>query len=132
MIALDTNIFIRYLTQDHPKQAKILNKLFDDAEKRKTPLFINLITVCEIVWVLESCYNQSKEMIIETIKIILKTPCLKIDNEEVVTKALSDYTHTNADFSDCLIAKYNQLQDCHYTYTFDKLASKVHGFKVLQ
>jgi predicted nucleic-acid-binding protein len=132
MIGVDTNILIRYLTQDHPSQSKLVNLLFENSEKHKTPLYINLVTLCEVIWVLESCYEQSKEIIMTTIETMLKTPSLKFEHEGIIGIALLEFITSSADFTDCLIAKYNLKYGCNCTYTFDKNASKIEGFRVLK
>jgi predicted nucleic-acid-binding protein len=124
MIGVDTNILIRYLTQDHPSQSKLVNLLFENSEKHNT--------LCEVIWVLESCYEQSKEIIMTTIETMLKTPSLKFEHEGIIGIALLEFITSSADFTDCLIAKYNLKYGCNCTYTFDKNASKIEGFRVLK
>ena len=60
MIGLDTNIIIRYLTQDNEIQSKLATKLIEETISIENPGFITLLTLVEISWVLETCYKQNK------------------------------------------------------------------------
>jgi len=58
MIALDTNILVRYLTQDDEQQWQQAVTLIQENQ----PCFIANIVVCELVWVLRrGNYGFSKE-----------------------------------------------------------------------
>jgi predicted nucleic-acid-binding protein len=49
MIGLDTNVLVRYLTQDDPEQALRANHLIESHCTRKDPGWISLIVLCELV-----------------------------------------------------------------------------------
>ena len=49
MIAIDTNILVRYLTQDDPKQAKAADKLLKKYFGKSLSIFINNIVICELI-----------------------------------------------------------------------------------
>jgi predicted nucleic-acid-binding protein len=132
VIGLDTNVLVRYVTQDEQTQSSIVNKLMKEAEEKNQFLWISLITICELVWVLESCYNQSKEQIIEVLNTLLQITQIKIEHQAVVYEALIDFNkHKNIDFSGCLIGRHNQTNECIHTFTFDKSAAKLQTFELL-
>ena len=121
MIGLDTNVVVRYLVQDDPKQSKQANSIIEKAISNGETLFISLITLCEIAWVLESCYEVSKKELIDVFKRLLQTQQIKIENEDVARHALHDFEHhTGIDFSDSLIGRQNVSNGSSLTYTFDK------------
>ncbi len=60
MIGLDTNVVIRYLVQDDVAQARKANRLIEKSLTPDEPGFINLTTLCEIVWVLKCNYRLDK------------------------------------------------------------------------
>lgn len=125
MIGLDTNVVVRFLAQDEPKQSTLANHVIEKAIAHGETLAISQITLCEIVWVLESCYSTHKKEIINMIKQLLQTQQIWIESDAVVREALRDFEdHTGVDFSDCLIGRQNAANDCSYTYTFDKIAAK--------
>jgi predicted nucleic-acid-binding protein len=49
MIGLDTNVVLRYLLQDDPKQTRQANQIIDRQLSEQIPGFINLVTVLEVV-----------------------------------------------------------------------------------
>lgn len=125
MIGLDTNVIIRYLVQDEPQQSMKANHIIEKAVADEEILIISQITLCEMVWVLESCYALTKKEIIEVLNKILHTHQIRIEQDDVVRHALRDFSHfDNVDFSDCLIGRQNISKGCSFTYTFDKNAAK--------
>lgn len=131
MIGLDTNVLIRYLTQDDAAQSALATSLFEDTFSKDCPGFLNLVVLCEVVWVLEVCYKQTRQDIVRVIQQLLRVAELQIQAADVVRVALSDFEEGNADFSDNLIARLNFTQGCEFTYSFDKKASRQLGFKLL-
>ena len=73
MIAIDTNILVRYLTQDDASQAKASEVLLEKYCGTPQSVFINNIVVCELVWVLEKGYKYTQEQIASTIRVVLST-----------------------------------------------------------
>ena len=71
MKALDTNILVRFLVQDDLKQANKVIQLFTKAEQYNEPLFIPLLVVLEVIWVLQSAYNVSRQDIVLAISDLL-------------------------------------------------------------
>ncbi len=125
MIGLDTNVIVRYLTQDDPAQSKKTNDLIDNTLTPAQPGFITLISVVELVWVLESCYDQSRESVHEVLSALLTPRQLMIENAEMVHLALKRLSISNGgDFSDALIAVISEFSGCDLVKTFDKKAVK--------
>jgi predicted nucleic-acid-binding protein len=60
VIALDTNVVIRYVTQDEPRQAAAATRLFEKTLSAENPGFVAATTLCEIAWVLADCYGANK------------------------------------------------------------------------
>jgi predicted nucleic-acid-binding protein len=125
MIGLDTNVVIRYLAQDDPKQAKLASQFIEKKIKAGEILWICQITLCEVVWVLERCYKLSKNELIQVITQLLQTEQLQVEKDDIAWSALRDFSEGEAlDFSDCLIGRQNHAQGCTATYTFDKKAAQ--------
>jgi len=131
VIGLDTNVLIRFLTQDDPVQSKIATDFINAHCSEKTPGFVCHIVLCELSWVLESNYQQSKQTIIHIVGELLQISQLEIMNPDVVWRALNDFKTSNADFADHLIAGSNIVSGCHETVTFDKKAGSQPPFKQL-
>lgn len=60
MIGLDTNVLVRYLTQEHPAETAAATKEIDEAAHRGTKLVVSPMVLCELVWVLDSAYGRSR------------------------------------------------------------------------
>lgn len=133
MIGLDTNILVRYLTQDSPSEVKKVNAFIEEGLERGTRFFINPIVLCELVWVLESAYDYPKATIVETLEKILVTSEFMIDRKDEIRKAVLAYKSTRkTDFSDCLIGHYNKELGCDKTVSLDRaLIALTNLFEVL-
>ena len=132
MIGLDTNVLVRYLVQDDPAQSKLATKFIEKNCTDSEPGIIGHIVLCELSWVLESNYQQSRDQIANVIEQILQVSQLAIPNTELIWRALSDYRDSNADFSDLLLSRINQATGCEYTLKFDKKAAKQDLFELLK
>jgi uncharacterized protein len=71
---VDTNVFLRFLTNDDPIKAKRAETLFRQTTKGQVLLITSLLVIAEIVWTLESFYHLSKAAIASKIETILNTP----------------------------------------------------------
>jgi predicted nucleic-acid-binding protein len=132
MIGLDTNILVRYIVQDDPLQSKHATEFVENHCSVSAPGFINLIVLCELVWVLGRAYGYKKEIITEVIKQILTTKEFMVENSENAWKALNEFLNGKADFSDYIIGYINKNVGCEFTITLDKLASQNKSFKFLK
>jgi predicted nucleic-acid-binding protein len=130
MIGLDTNVVVRYIMQDDPKQAAKAAKIIE-ALTPDDPGFITLVSVVEIVWVLTSCYDLQREQISQLLEQLLSTQALQVDNAETVWRAQRIYQGSKADFADCLIERIAFSAGCLRTVTFDVRASKSAGMKLI-
>ena len=131
MIGLDTNIVIRYLVQDDKKQSAAATRFVEKSLSADEPGFINHISLCEIVWVLQRCYGVTKHQLREIIEGLLTTKQFNVENVEVAWKALRAFDANNVDFCDALIGQVNIYNGCEYTVTFDKKAASLPGFDLL-
>lgn len=131
MIGLDTNIIVRYVAQDEPRQAAKALHLIEKECNEARPGFIATIVLAELVWVLESCYNSAKGEIIAVLQRILRTRQFIVQDAETVWKAMRLFESTNAHFADCLIDRVGAVHECEYTATFDKSAAKA-GMRLIE
>ena len=132
MKGLDTNVLVRYLVQDDRRQATAATAFIETQCTNEAPCFIGQIVLCELAWVLESNYQQSREEIASIIEQLLQVGQLQVMEPEVAWRALDDYKKSNADFPDHLMARVNETQGCDSTLTFDKKASKQPLFQLLK
>ena len=131
MKGLDTNVLVRYITQDDPKQSRAASELMENTLTSEQPGYVNQIVLCELIWVLEDCYGQKRDQLSTVIEQLLRVAELRLEGTDSVRQALADFRNGNADFSDCLIARSNAANGCETTLTFDKKAKRSPGFSGL-
>lgn len=119
-IFLDTNIFIRYLTNDDPVKADRVDKLLEQAAKDEQQLVTTELVIAEVVWVLESFYNLNNTAIAPMIKAILATPGLEVINGALVERAVGHYLEKNIDFIDGYIAAVMERRNISEIFSYDK------------
>ena len=124
MIGLDTNVLVRYLTQDDPKQAERANNLILSQCTIQEPGQIALVVLCELVWVLRGAYGYPKALVIETMENLLASRELEIENASIAASALLAFKRGPADFADYVIVFTNWAAGCELTYSFDRKLAK--------
>jgi predicted nucleic acid-binding protein len=97
---VDTNIFIRYLTNDEPEKADRVERLLQRTIEGKAALITNLLVIAELVWTLESYYGLPASEVGEKLTLILNTPNLEVPERQRILKALALYVEKNIDFVD--------------------------------
>jgi predicted nucleic-acid-binding protein len=122
VIGLDTNVLVRYITQDDPSQAKKATALIENELSVGEPGFVTLITLVELIWVLDSCYAQNKETLLLVLERLLTTRQLVVEKADCAQLAMKRYAAAAADFSDTLIAVLSEQVGCKKVVTFDKKA----------
>lgn len=133
MIGIDTNVLIRYLTNDDAIQAQIAADLLNNYSGKKESIYISNIVLCEVIWVLESGYKYSRDNIVLVIKSLLQTPEFKYEYYDLLVIAIIEYEKANkADFADILISLTNKNAGCLATYSFDKTAIKLNYFQAIE
>ncbi len=117
---VDTNVFLRFLTNDDPAKAKRAEVLFRDAVRGKIRLATSLLVITEIVWTLESFYKLEKPDIAAKVEKILNTPNLECPETPLIFMALDLYVHENIDFVDAYHGFYMREQGLTQILTYDR------------
>jgi predicted nucleic-acid-binding protein len=117
---VDTNLFIRYLTNDDPKLADRVEQLLDDAAAGSVQLVTTELVMAESVWVLESSYRLTHAQVAPLMRGILATPGMDVINGDLVGKALVLYELQNIDFVDAYIAVLMEKQGIKDIYSYDR------------
>jgi len=124
----DTNLFLRYLTNDVPTQADAVEQLLHRAAAGEIVLVINSLVIAEIVWTLESYYGLERDSIKTKILAILNTSGLEAADGDLLLRAISRYADKNVDFIDAFGAAWLLAQGMTTVYTFDrKHFSRIEG-----
>jgi predicted nucleic-acid-binding protein len=130
MIGLDTNVLVRYVMQDDPKQSQKASRLIESLTP-EAPGFVPLVSLVELVWVLVSCYDLSREQVGQALEALLRAKEIVLDRAEQVSQALRTFGASSADFADCLIERTAAAAGCDRTMTFDAGAAKVAGMTLI-
>lgn len=131
MIGLDTNVLVRYLTQDDPAQSAQANTLIEQQLSAAEPGIIGHIVLCEVGWVLSRAYGYTREQVADALAALLTCRELQIEAPDLGILALQDYRQGTADFSDYLLGRAHQRLGARYTATFDRKAAKAPQFTLL-
>jgi predicted nucleic-acid-binding protein len=131
MIGVDTNVLVRYLTQDDRVQYQKAAAFIEAATDRGEQLVVNTVVLCELEWVLGSAYNYSREEIARAIEQILATAQFEVERHDEARQALADFRTTKSDFSDALIGRINRSLGAEHTMTFDRDLKVVDTFRLL-
>lgn len=117
---VDTNLFLRYLTNDVPEQADAVERLLEHAEAGKVELMTSKLVVAEIMWTLESFYKKSKCEVRDAVLAILNTPGLNVEANDQLLQAAVWYEEKNVDFVDACIAAQLFADGPEIVYTFNR------------
>ena len=120
-VFVDTNLFLRYLTDDVPAQANKVESLFRRAEQGQVRLATTSLVIAEIVWTLESYYHVPKVDIQDKVLAILGTPGLDVDGSDLILQAVAWYAAKNVDFIDAYNAAWMLKHDVRRAATFDQI-----------
>ena len=126
MLAVDTNVVVRYLVGDHPDQSAKARALIDNQE-----IFISVTVLLETEWVLRSTYDQDRVELAKGLRRLGGLAHATIEESPLVAQAL-DWMENGMDFADALhLAK---ATSCDAFVTFDqrllKTANQLSGIKV--
>jgi len=122
MIAVDTNILVRYIVRDDPEQYARA-KVFLEARDSDDPAFVSLIVLTEFVWVLRRVYRLPPQRIQEALMLMAETAGILIEDEQFVSEIVQKGVALKDEFADRLIAYCAEKAGCKSTVTFDRRAA---------
>lgn len=131
MIGLDTNVLVRFFVKDDARQAEKASACIRKIVSGGSACFVNVTVLCELVWVLESAYDYSRQEIAGLLERMIATRQFEIEAKDVVRQAAQDYRRGGADMADYLIGRINHANGCDRTVTFDKALRKSGFFEML-
>jgi predicted nucleic acid-binding protein len=112
MLAIDTNLIVRYLTGDHPTQSAQARKLIDSEE-----VFVCTTVLLETEWVLRSVYHYAGVLLARALRAFAGLPHVNLEDAAVAAQAL-DWMESGMDFADALhLAK---ARGCDAFVSFDQ------------
>ncbi len=112
MLAIDTNILIRYITKDVPELAERARRFLMDCSERGEPVFIADSVLCEITWGLQSGYRSSRETINDELRKLFNSKETRFSSESRIRAAIEAYANGRSGFPDYLIREEALEQGC--------------------
>jgi predicted nucleic-acid-binding protein len=97
MIGVDTNVLVRYLTNDDAEQARKAVSVLAGADR----ILVTHTVLLELAWVLRAVYELSPETIHRSLLQVLGLPNVRVEKAEQIVQALAWY-ETGMDFADAL------------------------------
>jgi predicted nucleic-acid-binding protein len=116
MLAVDTNVVVRYLVKDDDAQSARSRELVHGG-----PVFISATVVLECEWVLRSLYGFSHEEVVAALEAFCGIPDVMVGEAQAVKRAFR-LTKSGFDFADALHLAF--ADNCEAFVTFDKGLAK--------
>ena len=122
MRAVDTNVLVRLVTRDDPRQAALADEFV------ATGAWVSHLVLVETTWVLSAVYELDARAIAIAVEMLLSHDTLSIAEPDVVRAALSHYRkRPSLGFSDCLILEAARAAGHLPLGTFDRDLGKLAG-----
>ncbi len=130
MIAVDTNVLVRYLVRDDREQAEAARALLESVTA-ENPVYACREVVVELVWVLERAYGYSRDRIAAILEELVATEGLVVESAEDVAQAAFRYRSGGAGFSDLMVLASAKRMGALPLYTFDRKAARLECVELL-
>ncbi len=118
--SLDTNILLRLVVEDVPEQTVLIKKLLEESRF----LHVADVVIFEMVFVLQSFYEFSREDIVESVKAIIRHDKI-ICNRRLFELAVTMFgENKKISFVDSTLPFYASLNNALPLFTFDKELAK--------
>lgn len=129
MIALDTNILVRYFVADDPRQTALAKRLLEEELNPDQQGFVSLVVIAELAWVLRQVYRLSAEEVRQIARRLLNAVEIEIESADVLTIALG---RSHGDLADAIIHELGMRRGCESTMTFDRAFAELDGVELLR
>jgi predicted nucleic-acid-binding protein len=120
MRAVDTNVLVRLITGDDPRQSASADAFIENGA------WVSILAVAETTWVLSTVYELSATQIATVVEMLLNHKHLTLQDSEAVAEALELFRSRPAlGFSDCLMLQLARKAGHLPLGTFDRVLGKV-------
>lgn len=103
MIILDTNVLVRYVTQDDPGQAHQVNQLIESYDSIPNSMLIPNEVIIETVWVLNSCYERARKEIHTFLNQMAQVESFSFQDDDFIREAIRIFGETHLDIAEILL-----------------------------
>ncbi len=120
MRAVDTNLVVRLIARDEPKQVAAAETFV------RSGAWMSTLVLQETLWVLERAYRLERRALAKVVELLLDHETLALEAPDVVRQALQEFEmSTTVGFSDCLILATARARGHVPLGSFDKRLSKL-------
>ncbi len=120
MLAIDSNVLVRHLVQDHPAQSREASELLAEAEASGDRVFLSPLLLAEVFWVLSRAYRFPKADLLRAFDAVLHADLFVVEHKDQALAALDAYRQGRAGFADYLLTEIAWAAGCDRFLTFDK------------
>lgn len=122
MRAVDTNVLVRLLVQDDPRQFEIARAFVSGGA------WVSHVVLAEAMWVLSRLYRMDAEAIAQSVELLLSQANVGLEDPSTVTAALLAFrARPRLGFNDCLILEIARKAGHLPLGTFDRELGKLDG-----
>lgn len=129
MVAFDTNVVVRLLVGDDPRQTRAAEQAFLE-HAAEGGVFVSLIVLAEVGWVLTAAYGWDRATIHRQVGRLVRTRGVFVEELELVEQALEAFASGRANLADYLIVGKARSAGARLA-TFDKTLAKEAGATLL-
>jgi predicted nucleic-acid-binding protein len=112
MLAIDTNVVVRYLTGDDPVQSPLARALIDSND-----IYVSRTVMLESDWVLRSAYGFAPAQVSAALRAFAGLPRVSVEGPALLALAL-DRAEGGMNFADAL--HLGAAESCEALVTFDR------------
>lgn len=120
---VDTNVFLRLILNDVPKQADEAEKLLKSAKAGRIKLLVPQIIIFEVEFALSKYYKFAKGEIIDQLTAIVSMEYLTVEDGVIFKQAIKFYENGNLSLVDCFLVTKAEFSDASI-FSFDKALNK--------
>ena len=126
MIAVDTNVVVRYLVNDDVEQALAARTLLEGLPPEHAGFICREVAI-EMVWVLERAYRFTRAQIADVLVELIATDSIVVEAADDVASAASRYRRGGVGFADLMILAAAERADATPLHTFDRRFAGLDG-----
>ncbi len=131
MIAVDTNVLVRFMVCDDAEQARLARSLLEKLSSNRPGLICREVAI-ELVWVLERAYRFSRDQIVSVLEELVSTEGLVVEAADDVVRASSSYRRGGVGFSDLMILAAAERLEARPVCTFDRAFARLEGAALVE
>ena len=129
MIALDTNVLVRYLVEDDTPQTLAARRVIEETLTPSEPGFVSLIVLVELSWVLRRLYGRPTSEVAAIVAELLASPTILVEQAAAVSAAIGQ---PHDDLADTLLHEVGKAHGCARTLTFDRRFARLPGVELVR